>query len=95
MKDAGIRVPLGWGNQAALGVAEVSIRERGFRTRDGGAGGFATGPRAGAAAGFAAAGTTALFGGAAGRGPAARAVLDFAGLAGLAGFAAFLACGFA
>lgn len=83
MNDPTIRVALGCGNQAALGVTEVSIRDRGFLAeREAGAGGFATTGRAGAAA----AGGDGFFAGA-GRGAAAREVR------GLAAFAAFLARG--
>ncbi len=86
MNDPTIRVALGCGNQAALGVAEVSIRDRGFLAeREEGAGGFATTGRAGAAL-AAAAGGDGFFAGA-GRGAAAREVR------GLAAFAAFLARG--
>jgi hypothetical protein len=84
MNEPEIRVALGWGNQAALGVAEVSIRERGFRAREGGAGGFTTGTRGGA--GFAGAAGAAFFAGA-GRGASVRAVLTFAAVAGLADLA--------
>ena len=93
MNEAG-RVEFAWGNHAALAVPEDSIRERAFRTRDGGAGGFAAGTFAEAAA-LAGAGAAA-FGGAGRAGARRDAAERAAGRAvlALAALAAFLGWGF-
>jgi hypothetical protein len=86
MNEAG-RVEFACGNQEAVGVADVSIRERGFRgARAAGAGGFATAGRAGA--GFAAGGAGATFFACGLAGAAVRVVRTLVGLD------AFLGCAF-